>query len=700
MRTFGRDANARARILLLLVLAALLSVTVLGTAGPSPAATNDQKGLAVTLTALSPTYLSKGQPVVLSGTITNTSAHVWTDLQAYLVIPRTPFTTRKQIDELLAGDANAYAGERVVDLEALAKLGNLAPGETRGFSLTVPYASLGISGADGVYPIGAQVLGTDDKGERSPQAIGRDFTFIPKLTNADQTMLPASIIWPFLSPVYRRPDGTYEGTDRLLKSISTDGRMRRVLDIARSAPSSAVTAIIDPALLTALNDIATNQVGRPSARKPPATDIPEAQRTEVQRFLDDLLAFLRSNSTWVIGYARPDVQTLAASGSRSTNLRAGVDDATSQTLAAFGISGRRVSWPVGGFLASSSLPYVRGDGDQPAIVAPSSIKGWSRRDGSLLKVDTGLGPAPIVVDDPLIMDSNETNTDSALAVRQRIVSESALAVLQRSLDPDADSDSTLIVSPTWTPSADWPAANFYSAFDVPWLAPISAESRLANTVPKLDGSLRIPSKGAPALISQAQVSAARQLERRASAISSIADDGDAIYYNQLVAQALSGRWAKSRSAGATNTEAQTDQIDAELSKVKIEGPKSVTLSSTSGRFPLTITNGLSSEITVGVRLRALDSTLKIPDVKAITVGPDQRATVTVDVDVDDVRRANITATLLAPSGAEFGDPATFVLRSSALGLVIWIGMGVAGVLVVAAIARRFVRKRQLMGTDD
>ena len=53
-------------------------------------------------------------------------------------------------------------------------IGDLEPGSTTRFEVRVPYRQLGISGAEGVYPVGVEILGTDVDGTRGTAAIRRD----------------------------------------------------------------------------------------------------------------------------------------------------------------------------------------------------------------------------------------------------------------------------------------------------------------------------------------------------------------------------------------------------------------------------------------------------------------------------------------------------------------------------------------------
>ena len=133
-----------------------------------------------------------------------------------------------------------------------------------------------------------------------------------------------------------------------------------------------------------------------------------------------------------------------------------------------------------------------------------------------------------------------------------------------------------------------------------------------------------------------------------------------------------------------------DQLDNQIGRVRIEAPEFVTLSSSSGRFPLTITNNLDWPIRVGVRLKANDA-IKIQQDEPIEVEPRQSTTVNVQVHAEDVGVTEVTARLTTPKGRPFGEPVTFKMRSSVVGTVIWIALGAAGAIIVLAVGRRVRR---------
>ena len=166
----------------------------------------------------------------MTGVVTNHDDHAWAKVQAYLVIPTVPFTTRAQVEDAI-DNGNAYTGARVIDTGTFDDMGDLAPNESRQFTVKVPYERLGVSGAEGVYPVGVQILGTDTGGERSNDAIARATTFLP-LVSSGHKRVPASVVWPFLMPDRREYDGDYADAPKLLASVSAGGQLRNLLDLA------------------------------------------------------------------------------------------------------------------------------------------------------------------------------------------------------------------------------------------------------------------------------------------------------------------------------------------------------------------------------------------------------------------------------------------------------------------------------------
>ena len=660
---------------------------VLAMVGPAwfpAAAATIKPELSVRISALSPAQFKPGSTVTMSGTVTNNNIGAWTNVQAYLVMAGAPYTSRSQLDDAISS-STAYTGERVVDLEAIDIMGDLPAGQTRPFTVTVPYELLGVSGAAGVYPVGVQILGTDTDGNRSIDAIARATTFLPMLSRVPKDKIAASIGWPFLMPDYRGSDGNYVAPAKLLASIGPGGQLRNLLDLARSMSSNQSTVIVDPALLVGVDDLARRRHLAKTVK------ISDTQVAAATGFLNELLAIARNGSCWIVGFERPDVLALEQNADLAPALQEAVDKSTTAALDTYGLSGRHITWPTRLGVTPELLKSVRGPGDQPVIVNANDVNGWHRRDGSLVQYQTDDGPVPLLIDDAI--DEEVPGQESVVSLRQRIMSESALAVLLTAIDPSTKADAIALVDPHWDPGADWAAGKLSVAFRSPWISGASLDTLLTSPLGAFEGSIPATAEVSP--LSRAQLAAATRIRSQAQSLNSILSDKSAsqVRYDQDTASAISVRWRQNRGTGLAIARSAASRAEKELSKIAIEGPQSVTLSSSSGKFPLTIRNDSRDAIEVGVRLDSSNPALTIPDISSTTVDAGERHTLTVNVDVGEQGSTYLSAHLISSDGKSVGAPAVFRVRTSAVGAVLWVAIGLAALLVVVAMVRRFTQHR-------
>ncbi|WP_344327933.1 DUF6049 family protein [Aeromicrobium halocynthiae] len=670
------------------LLAAAALLVALAVAGPAQAATEAQEPrLHVTISGLSPAVLTDGDTVTLSGTVTNRGEQEWTSVQAYLVAPRTPFTTRQQITAAVES-GTSYTGERRVDLESIDELGTLAPGATLAFRVRVPFDVLDITGAEGVYPVGVQLLGTAEDGSRSGTAIGRATTFLPSVDAGTTT--PTGLVVPFVMPDRRTTSGYVAPLD-LVERVSDGGQLRRLLDLARSVPEAGLTVVVDPALLVALDDLANGR------RLPEDVTLTDPQRAAAAQARDDLVELGRSVTCWVLGYARPDV--LAFAGADDGEIVSGaVDRATITALDRFGLSGRTVTWPTAGGVTESLLAAVRGDGERPVMVQRSALPDWEPRLGSVLLTDTTAGPVPLLVASGL--DEGLPGARTVTTVRQRLLAESALSSLERSASATSRADAVAVIDPTWDPGPTTATADLAAAFDPDFVRPVDLETLMTSPRSGYRGDVAGQTRATP--VDPAQVrSVAQALEATSSLAALLVDDTRLLQTRSArAAELVSVTWRDHADQGVATARAFARSARSDLTSISVEGPPAVTLSSTEGSFPITVTNGTDDAIEVGLRLSSTNPRLSLPDVDPVTVEAGERRTLTVNVDVGEQSSSTFSAVLLAGDGATFGEPAVFNVRSSRVGAAVWVAMGAATVFVVLALLRRFTTgRRQVRGAD-
>ena len=653
----------------------LLTLAPLG--APADAATKPH--LDVRITGLSPSTLDDHATVTMSGSVTNRDDHAWSDAQAYLVIPRTPFTTRTQVSEAI-DNGGAYTGERIVDLTSIDELGDLRPGATTRFEVKVPYKKLGLSGAPGVYPVGVQILGTDVDGTRATSAIGRATTFLPLVSSKKPQAVSAGLVWPFLMPDYRKPDGDYADPEGLLALVSTGGRLRNQLDLATATRTRASTLLVDPALLVGIDDLSHGR------HLPKGTSVNRTQRESASRFLKDLVALSRRDTAWVVDYDRPDVLGITQSSSAG-QLTEAVARATTATLARFQLTGRRVAWPTEGGVTAPLLSAVRGSGEQPVLVTPSAVPGWQRRDGSLVQYQARSGPMPLLVNDAL--DTGVPGQTTTVTLRQRILSEAALASLQSGADPGSRADAVAIVDPSWNPGDLSAQAPLDSVFDAPFVDEVSLEDLMNERLQRYTGA--IPRTATAKPIGADQVSAAAEAADTAELIARITPDGQDVdaEHARDIAEALGVRWRSKRAEGLAAAQAAARAASRDIARITIEGPDAVTLSSSEGRFPVTISNKSDHPVRVAVAIDSSNPSLIVPRSRSVDIAAGERHTLTIAVDMARQSSSTLSARMVTPDGQAFGTPAVFNVRSSRVGAALWVAIGLAAAFVVIALVRRF-----------
>lgn len=733
-RSRTRAASAALATLLSGLLVCLAAATpVLAASGvAAPAAPADD--VAVRITDLAPSYLGPRSTVVLSGTVTNRADHAWTEVTAYLVIPGQPLSTRGQLSTALAKPSALTSGERLVDLTTIATIGDLGKGATKSFTLSVPYAKLGISGADGVYPIGTQILATDDDGERSSAAVGRATTVIPKVADAvsrDKAhAVGVSTVYAFTATIRRQPSGRYDDTRALVAAVGPGGRLRQLLDLARADASKPSTVVIDPALLIALDDIARDSFGASRAESEPtagasepSTPAPSAERPDgsgvtgntatsrtARSFLDDLLAYARGRSIWATSYGQPDMQALTRSASQAEGLRVGrsAARATTAALRRFDLSARRVFWPTNSLTSRTTLSRVlastgeseRTDGDLAAIVSPRVLPGWTPASSSHLAIRTPVGDVPSLVRDRALLDGGSAG-NATLEARQRILSESALASIAKSGDGSSGGEDArevvAILDASFDPGAGSATSEFTQVFDAPWVTPVDVDKALTTSPAPWRGPVTIPARITPTPIPVTQVENSSTLVTRSQSLTAVleGDPGLRTYYDQVAGLGASQAWRGDRVAGIARSTAQLSALRRRADRLSIAAQPVVTLSGKRGRVPFTITNDLGRAVTVGVRIRSDSRALELDDVKPLTIAANQRQTLTVDVNGERISNSTVTAVLTTPDGKPYGEPIEFNVRSSAVGRTVnYIAMGLAAALVVFAFGRRFHTRRK------
>lgn len=669
--TVGRVRAAGAAVSALLLPALILA--------PPPAQAAEEPGeLIVKITGLSPAVLDAADNITVIGVVRNPERYAWRNVRVHPAVAKTPFTSRGTARTAITSGAN-YTGERIEARGTRDDLGTLQGGQSRPFSLTVRAEQLGLTGAEGVYPLGIQVLATGPGGVRSDTPVGQANTFLPLRAGTPQRPIartPTTVLWPFLLPGQRRSNNGYADTAELAASIGPRGQMRNLLNLARTTPRRGSDVIVDPSLLQEL---------RAMSDAPGESDAAEALRDNADDFLDDLADLAGDYSCATVGYDQPDVLAVAASPS-AAELNAVIDAATSGTLDDRDLSCLRIEWPSARGVDRPTLNALRRENVEAVVVSPWAVPGWDASRGNLLTRRTPAGELPLLVNDRL--DDGAPGVASPVTLRQMILSESAFTGLAAGTEV-SETSTVVIVDPRFDPGTvrGEPLAIAYaSGVTDPKNLAASVESRRSPYTGE------VPEEAEATPVSSRQALVAVDAAHMAELIGGMLLDGDdRTEHAQSVASLVSQRWRKHTATALKAAEAVSDHLNRELAAISVEGPEALTLSSATGQFPITVRNQSPHRVRVGLGLESSAPGVRFDAPRTIDVAAGESRTVTVDMDLRSESATTVTARLSAANGQEFGAATGFNVRSSQVGAALWIAIGVSVTFVAVALVRRFGR---------
>jgi hypothetical protein len=654
--------------------------------------------LTVTLTSMTPSEIPRRGAITLTGEVTNDSDEDWVDINVAPFVSTEPFTTRDALAEAAASPPDLAVGERLTDSGTYAAVGDLVAGQTIPFTLRVPVTSLEITGDAGVYWIGVHALGANSEG-RDLVADGRARTFIPLVPPAvaRRSSVPVSVVLPLRERARRAADGSLNGPTRWVNLTKPDGKLARLVDFGASAGSAPVSWLVDPGVLDALQDFARGNpplslgtargADDPDDADPSESPSPSAspsiepgspseeERSRAASVLETFLITARTHGLFTLGYADPDVASLAR---RRPSLIARADQLAATRMKAFGLTGTPVVAPPNGYFDPGLLGEVPTTAlmlltDRGRLQSEPLTRLPSGQELVLSDARAGSGgPLPAERRDPL-------------ALRQRILSDAALEAT-RGAAPARPIVVTIPVG--WDPGPHWQQADFFGGLQTTWLR-LAGMPRTPTAT--YDGQLSYGAAQLAQEIPSANVLATRTLVHTSKVLDELLATPNDLT-DQLAGAALQASAYSARPTLDLASE-QVLALDAttrgQLDRVEVTGTDFVTLSGGSGSLTVTLVNGLTQPITVGLDARTDSPQVKVATPEPVSMQPGQRTTlrlqVTSGVGVHEVTISPVTA-----EGDEAGTALTFSLRTSQVGQLIWYIIFAGGALLAVMIVRRIV----------
>jgi hypothetical protein len=670
---------------------------------PEPAVPADP--LAMVIDRVTPAVMPQRGRLVVTGSILNRSETEWTELSVYLLTSTEPITDAAALEEAAASDPRTDVGDRLVDPGLYVDVSDLMPGESTRFRLSVPRSELLVSGAPGVYWLGVHVLGASD-GARLEGADGRARTFLPLVPRRTLgTRLALGL--QLRRHTVRSPDGRLVGAEQWADDLAPSGRLDRLVRLSRSAGSWPLTLVVDPALVDAARSVAR---GNPalgldgagpaggSAREDGAAggtgsgagdapgeeaEEPSASTRAAQRWIETFAQEADRRPVLAVPYADLDVSAVLRYGARELFTRAAT--ISRDLLATLDVESSPVVLAPGGYLAPTALEEV--DDATPVVLGTGAVEGATP--GSVLERPGG-GRVLVAPDAATVRGPGPTGVLSALGVRQRLLADAALHVLS----DDSDEPLVRLLPGAWDPGPGWRRARLFASLDQPWLSGTTVTGVLGSPATATLEEVAYPEAAEDAEVPVGTVRAAEELVDGGVVLEELLTRNEVV--DDLVTrQALTAPsvWSRARPRlAAARARDALGRVEGWLDDVSVRSPAFVTMSSESGTFTVTLVNDLDQPVTVGLRATVTGGRLELQAPDPVELLPNGRGAMRIDATAGDIGVHEVTLQPVTDVGTPVGQETTLSIRSSRVGLILWVVMAAgSGVLLVAIVLR--VRKR-------
>jgi hypothetical protein len=693
--------------------AALAGLLTLGLAGgwalaPATAApAEDTDPLLVHLDSISPVLPGTGD-VEITGTVTNVSDDTFTRINLHTFSSQSPILDSATLVSSAASDPAEDVGPRVTVAGTFDTIDELAPGQSAYFSDTVPVELLQTTGQEGVYWIGIHALG-DSSVPRDGVADGRARTFIPALPRGDRTQ-EAAVVLSIRNRVWYDDEGRIGGLERWARRLEEGGSLDGVLDMAESAGSTPYSWLVDPAVLVAVVRLSLGNMprhiepdpaiegqepvaptespteesttdgvttGTPGTLTPSQpTDAPTEEPTEDEAALtaaatawvNRFLALAGSSTVLTLPFGDLDVSA-AVRHDRERYTQA--LERSREVMSQLGLSAQLTVAPSSDLLSPEAIRATPDDvdillGDAAFALRPDSPTSLVRLLGhKVLVTSTGAesgGPGPTAATDPL-------------ALRQRLLSEAALSLVNRDTAP------VVVTLPTVWRGED--AESFFEDLDQPWLdiVPVSeVADRAAVGVPA--SSLAYTDTDVGTELDSVAFTVASRATEKATLLEGVLSLQTTIEH-QVRDEALVTLSEQHRSRPRLAIRAAQrveDAIDDYLDSIRIEAPTAVTLSSDSGKLGATLVNGLDQPVEVRVETTT-DGQLTLQGDGTRSLGPLARSVLRYEATTTQDGVHNVRLTVTSLDGVPLGSSDELPIRAARVSALIWIVL-VLGALVL------------------
>jgi hypothetical protein len=672
-------------------------------AAPTPTVTSAAANpVTVTLTGVGPTIARPGEPVVVTGTLRNTSPTVIDTATVHARLSTRGLQTRSGVQGWARGDTPEVAGSVVASQDLPDPL---PTGGTASFRLTIPAGAVRNGEGFAALPLAVDV-------GAGQATVGEARTFLPWFYKKE---FVAPLALTTVVPLTLDPDPalfTAPGADRSAawtKAIGPDSRLQSVIAGTADAP---VTWAIDPAILGPSADGAAGTAGGTSggsgAARPPGPTSRGLQPADaVPRLTAALTSRLAAASTghdlWALPYADPDIATAPSDPTVGGLL------ARPQTL---GTALRRqvrsdIAWPVDNRLPAQREADLRQSfpGLTAGVVSTSGLTldpGYSG--DAARKSSDGL---PLLASDDQLSGILAATSDGASGAStvQRFLAET-LALMKESPGRER---SVLVTAPRdFAGNRSVLTSLFAAVADAPWLratpsssllyAAVDAQGEPAPDTTEVAGEAEPPASMRSPLTTQRLadiIRTKRDVDGAASILSGAKATQFAATWGESQDELVSSRWrGHPRSWSRLARMAPAAVHDLTKGVRVLVAPGTVKFLAEDGVLQFIVVNDLDETVDdVRLRLTSDSRRLRINhQPRPLRIGPGSRTTVKVRVTAVAPGLVPISADLSTPNGTRLGRNAQVKVEVRPISVKVFWGLGGVFALILVVGIYRSLRR--------
>jgi len=694
-----QSSSTGPRTTLLGILVTLLASVAVLVGFAQPAAAQEPR-LRITLDSVTPFVTPKTKSIRITGRVTNSGDVPLSTLNAMLWFDENPLTTREQLQAAATERPGDRLGQRIVEpFDQVTDV--LRPGKTARFEVSVPVDTLDFS-QSGIYPIGIDVRATIPySGTRDTWRARSLLPYIAKGTK----LTPVEVA--FLLPLTGQPNlvsadtfaaglggrtaaTTREGLPNP-HEFGPNGRLSRLIELGSAHD---LTFVVDPELLAEAERMSDGY------RLTDDTKVGADETTDVRRWLNRARGVLNAGHTLMLPYADPDLPALER---ERLNARYGeAVRAANRAVKNYGASGTIV-WPGSGYADAGVLETIASTGVKTVILAKDALPDLPD-DGSspVASLSTPDGALTAIVVDPALTSGMSHSPGSTVNIQQRFLAETALLAMKEprpNIDPaDQTANQRRVVAAmprTWDPGAAG-GRLFSTVESTSWLRPVSAAALLSQPPTQYGGPLARSAADERSLLDSSVVEELREFAGTSDTVLDLLAEPEKARSSLDLAflRGASTAWRRHPDAAKV----LIDTIDADVQNtvhaVSIVRPRPVTLSSRSGRLPVTIWNQGDLPVEVQLEVRPTNpERLKVMPIEPVRVDPDQRVTVRVTAETSGTASSvQMEVGLATRSGTRFGKTESFQVLVRGYGQFGWLVIGAGLGLLALGAAVRITRR--------